>query len=226
MSYKSKGSLQFLLDLINMELTPNKTFHPGKKIADKNRYYHFKRVAYIVELTQGKFMICDESPLTRELLTEYTWYYSNGYAKTTANGQAKFFHQIALTYDAGFVADHINRCRSDNRLNNLRIVTQQINNRNRSKCSKNKTGKIGVSRVERKDDFGRIEVTYRVMIRDPEWKLSLAKTYTKAYTVGGKPYNHLTGKRDDYFMITEEEALARAIEHRIFMEHKLGYLGE
>ena len=145
-------------------------------------------------------MICDESPLTRELLTEYTWCYSGGYAQASVNGKRKVFHQIALTYDAGFVADHINRCRSDNRLNNLRIVTQQINNRNRSKCSKNKTGKIGVSRVERKDDFGRIEVTYRVMIRDPEWKLSLAKTYTKAYTVGGKPYNHLTGKRDGYFI--------------------------
>ena len=75
MAYKAKGSLQFLLDLINMKLLPEKTFHPGKKSAEKNRYYHFKRVAYIVELTQDKYMLCDESPLTREFLTTYTWCY-------------------------------------------------------------------------------------------------------------------------------------------------------
>jgi hypothetical protein len=223
----NKGTLAWALGMINMKLSPNKTLHNGKKNEQKNRYYHFKNTAYIIELTQNKYMICDESPKTRFMLKNYIWCYTkHGYATATVDRKSKCFHQVALTYDKSMVADHINRCKLDNRLNNLRIVTPQINCRNKNKSVHNKTGKIGVYRREKTDGFGRIWISYCVNIGDPERKLSYAKTYTKMFTVCGKPWNHEKRDYDDYFITTEEQALELATKHRLQMQSKLDYLGE
>lgn len=45
----------------------------------------------------------------------------------------------------GFQIDHQNHDRADNRLENLRLVTSQGNNKNRGLPSNNKSGAIGVS---------------------------------------------------------------------------------
>ena len=105
-------------------------------------------------------------------------------------------------------------------------MTQQINSRNLSRCAKNKTGKIGVSRIERKSNLEHIRVEYIVTISDPDRILSGTKTYKQTYPVNAKQFNHLTGKHNDYFTKTEEETLAQAIAHRLYVEKKLGYTGE
>lgn len=57
-------------------------------------------------------------------------------------------HRLAWLYNYGKfpdgVIDHINRDTSDNRIENLRDVTQSINLKNRRLSSSNKSGKSGV----------------------------------------------------------------------------------
>jgi hypothetical protein len=50
-----------------------------------------------------------------------------------------------LNYEQGLVCDHKNRCKYDNRQGNLRVITHQQNNRNRTKRVTNTSGKNGVN---------------------------------------------------------------------------------
>lgn len=77
---------------------------------------------------------------------------STGYIKTGFKG--KTYQNSRLIWimhhgdiPAGYVVDHINRDRSDNRLENLRLATIAENNYN-MKAQRNKWGFRGVSRVK------------------------------------------------------------------------------
>jgi len=69
-----------------------------------------------------------------EKIIKHNWYIdSNGYPKTYT-ARSKTLHKNLLgKQEKGYVIDHINRNKLDNRLENLRIITQKENSYNRSK---------------------------------------------------------------------------------------------
>lgn len=74
---------------------------------------------------------------------------ANGYRVTILNGVKLYQHRIVWEMFNGEIPegmniDHINHNRSDNRLNNLRLVAQSTNCKNLSRRKDNKTGVTGV----------------------------------------------------------------------------------
>lgn len=126
---------------------------PGKCKANKNQYYYRPAAFgsyYVVQINHDKWMICSDTNKTRELLNENVFHYNGNYAvtsKITEQGRKTMsFHRMYLECMAPNIGDHINRNRFDNRADNLRSVTYAENNRNKSKSTKNTSGKQGVSK--------------------------------------------------------------------------------
>ena len=73
---------------------------------------------------------------------------SNGYLVVRVNGKLYRNHRIIWLWVYGYFPenqiDHINRIRSDNRIDNLREVSQTCNNRNCGMSSNNKSGVTGI----------------------------------------------------------------------------------
>ena len=74
---------------------------------------------------------------------------STGYINVVVDGKGYTLHRIAILlstgkYEKGTQVDHINHDRSDNRLENLRVVSHAVNMRNQSLRNTNKTGITGV----------------------------------------------------------------------------------
>ncbi len=85
-----------------------------------------------------------------EAVSYYSWRYDNGYPETrTGVGQSKRgtrLHIFLLGYAPdGLEWDHRNRNTLDNRRENLRAVTHQINMLNRGVPINNSSGAVGVS---------------------------------------------------------------------------------
>lgn len=79
------------------------------------------------------YALVDDADL--ELVSQYTWWLHNGYARTDkqVNGKRRhiFMHKLILEeLPKGMVRDHANGNRLDNRRSNLRVCTQQQNSRN------------------------------------------------------------------------------------------------
>jgi hypothetical protein len=68
-----------------------------------------------------------------------------GYPKATWKGRDEFVHRILMGFPKEpEQVDHINGIKTDNRMNNLRIVTARENQMNRGLRKTNKSGVIGV----------------------------------------------------------------------------------
>lgn len=85
---------------------------------------------------------------------------NQGYIRVSINGNRYLAHRIAYLIchgeiPEGMQIDHINRIRTDNRAENLRLVTHLENRRNRVIQSNNTSGINGVS-VDKRS--GRLEV--------------------------------------------------------------------
>lgn len=196
-----------MTDLENIERflkidTDNKRLRDGKKNKNKNQYYYYKDRFYIVKLTRNNWMICGDDATTRRLLRRHTWSsHSRGYARTTIGNTCEFWHQHYLSYQKPNVADHINNERYDNRIDNLRIVNQKENMRNRKKQKNNTSGKQGLCRQT-------------IGCRD-YWKVQIWDTECKRIT--------------KYFSITklgEETAKQKAIQKRLELERLYNYIGD
>lgn len=145
------SNLDQILTLLNIEIGEDRKLYDGKKNPKKNQYYYYKDQFYIVKLTKGQWMVCEDCKLTRKLLRKYIFYYNNnGYARTLidTNKKTKYYHQLFIKYDSSLVADHINRIKLDNRQENLRIVTLSTNLKNKSIAKNNTSGITGIDKYK------------------------------------------------------------------------------
>ena len=196
-------SLNQIENFLNIEIG-DKRLRDGKKYKNKNQYYYYEQLYYIVKLTRDKWCILEDCKKTRVLLKQYCWSFHNqGYAMTNVNGTTKCYHKLFLNYNEDLVADHINKKPFDNRLNNLRIVTQHQNCRNKTKYSNNTSEKQGVSLY---NDKKRGNYYWRARI----------------YNNNGKEIS----KKFSIKKLGNDEAKRQAIAYRKQLELQFGYLGD
>ena len=187
--------------LLNIELG-DKHLCKGKKKHSKNQYYYFFGLFYIISLTKNLWMIAEDSRHTRDLLRNHCFYvHSCGYACTSFNGTTQYWHHMRIHYEQPNVCDHINRCRYDNRLENLRIVTQRENNRNMTKRNDNTSGKAGIGKCTKKG-----KPYWRARIHDND-----GKRLEKRFSINRHG---------------DQQAYQMAVAWRVQKEQLFGYLGE
>ena len=66
-------------------------------------------------------------------LTKYKWHLSHGYAQTKIDGKSIGIHRFLMNPKEDDIIDHINNNPLDNRVSNLRISNQTLNNHNKLK---------------------------------------------------------------------------------------------
>jgi hypothetical protein len=97
----------------------------------------YKNKEYIVGITnKNEPFILDKDKL--ENLTESNYYLSNGYTTCRLESTTLLHHQILdYKFDGTLYVDHINRITTDNRVSNLRLISQSDQNKNQSKKTRN-----------------------------------------------------------------------------------------
>ncbi|MHC9085387.1 HNH endonuclease [Luteimonas sp. RIT-PG2_3] len=87
--------------------------------------------------------------------------HSNGYIKICVDGRDYLAHRLAWMYVHGCIPDgeidHIDGCKSNNRISNLRVVSREVNARRHPMRPNNTSGYRGVSR-----DWGKWKATIKV----------------------------------------------------------------
>lgn len=82
---------------------------------------------------------------------------SDGYRRISINGKTYASHRLAFLYMTGSFPenhiDHIDQIRDNNRWSNIRVVTPQENQKNRSMTKRNTSGFTGVSWYERSGEW-------------------------------------------------------------------------
>ena len=193
-------SLEEIQNYLNIDLT-NRRLNDGKKHTLKNRYYYYRNKYYIVELSQHMWSILEDCSITRRLLKNHIWCVLSKYTATNSEKTTKYFHQMSYNYNIG-VADHINGLKYDNRAQNIRIVSQRDNTRNRRLSINNTSQKSGVSiRCDKKGKcYWRMSITTNDNVR-----------IDKYYSVDIHGY---------------EDSKLMAINERKRLETLYGYLGD
>ena len=80
------------------------------------------------------------------IIKDFCWRKNtDGYIVTTKNRTNLFLHRLLTAAGPGFVVDHINHDTTDNRRQNLRVVTQSQNMQNACFEGKNTSGIVGVN---------------------------------------------------------------------------------
>ena len=195
------STIDEIQNFLNIEIG-ERWLRDGKKKPNKNKYYWYEGQYYIVQLTQNKFMICEDCNKTRRLLRLYSWRFDHGYAYTSnTNGKTTAWHQLFLTYEDTLVADHINRFKYDNRSDNLRIVSLSVNSRNTTKRKDNESGIKGISR----------DIKGRYMY----WRVDIVNNEGVQLS-----------KRFSIDKLGEDRAKQLAIEQRRLWEQEYGYIGD
>jgi hypothetical protein len=98
-----------------------------------------------------------------------SYLHNTGYVRVTVDQQQIYVHRAIWLWHTGVLPDddidHINGCRTDNRIENLRLATRSQNNQNRTKAgTNNKSGFLGVSWNNRdKKWFSRIRIDYKTI---------------------------------------------------------------
>jgi len=198
---------------LNIEIG-DKRLKEGKKRSNKNQYYYYEQLYYIIRLTRDKWMIAEDCQKTRILLRKHYWcahpegyaqtnvieQHPQGYVQTNVYRSTKKFHQLFFNYEDGLLADHINNKTFDNRIDNIRIVTHVDNMHNLSKRSDNISGKQGVS--------------FKTTNGYEYWYVQIANNKNKIQ------------KRFSIKKLGDVEAKRQAIEYRKQLEVQYGYIGD
>lgn len=110
----------------------------------------------------------------------FTTLANHGYKTGTICSKIAYAHRVIIAIVTGEwpdgAVDHINGCKTDNRIGNLRVVTNHENCRNQSLGSKNTSGLIGVYR----DKHGKKWIA-QINIDGRQIHLGTFATKTEAY---------------------------------------------
>lgn len=103
--------------------------------------------------SKGESFIFDTKYL--DAIRKHNWFINNGYVGTNISddrGKQRrlSLHQLVLGKKDGYIIDHINRDRTDNRKKNLRHVTYKQNSMNRSPKTLSASGNKGIYKVNNK----------------------------------------------------------------------------
>ena len=189
-------SLNIIEQFLNIQIG-NKRLMKGKNDEEKNKYYVFANRYYIVSLPNEKWIIMTTNNQTRDFLTNHIWRNNEGYAMTTTENHTKILHRLLLDCPNNMQVDHINIKKFDNRIQNLRIATQQEQNRNKSIIITNTSGITGVSKNSN---------SWRSRITDDD-----GNEISKSFSI--KKYG-------------DNEAKQMAINQRLIWKEQYNYLGE
>lgn len=92
-----------------------------------------------------EYCLCDIQDW--EQIKQYGWHKSSsGYVVGRVNGNMKRLHCFIMPHHNGYVVDHINHNKLDNRRKNLRYATVRVNTINRTKETNNNSGVFGVTK--------------------------------------------------------------------------------
>ena len=111
------------------------------------------------------------SPNSRKSVGQSAGYKNNcGYYSVCLNKTNYLVHRVIFAMfnpdfnieDTTLQIDHIDGKTENNSINNLRVVTVDVNCRNKKKHCNNTSGITGVYKIEYKDKHGNVSYTYRV----------------------------------------------------------------
>lgn len=111
-----------------------------------NNYFVEDNTVHVILSNTHNIMLCDIDIWEKAKVR--TWYEYRGYAVTNIKRKAVYFHKIVKKSTNGFVIDHINRIKLDNRKENLRVVTHRVNTINVDRYKNNHSGYKGVTKVD------------------------------------------------------------------------------
>lgn len=135
----------------------------------------------------GSFFLCDQEDIG--LVEQNTWYLNqNGYARNT---DGIYFHRMVINIPEGYVIDHINRDKLDNRKENLRTCLPRDNCHNRGLYVTNTSGHTGVYELKSGRFSAGITVDYKSI------HLGNYKTYEEAckiYEDAKEKYHKIGGE--------------------------------
>lgn len=138
-----------------------------------NNYYVDGDTAFI-KTADGYTFLVDKCDLKQVLESTWCLHKSSGYILSRRNGRLIRLHRMVTKAPCGFVVDHINGDKLDNRKENLRIVTQKENSRNSKLRKNNSSGYPGV----RIKQSGRYQA--RIMVDRKEIGLGTFSTFGEA----------------------------------------------
>lgn len=109
-----------------------------------NEYEIIDNVAHVKLHNTGNIMLCDADDWEKS--KQHCWHENSRdhYAFTTIDGKKVKFNNYIIEKKDGYVCDHINHNRIDNRRCNLRYATSKVNAINVLISKKNKSGHSGV----------------------------------------------------------------------------------
>lgn len=113
----------------------------------ENEWYENDGCVYFKLSNSKEYGICDKE--VWEIANAYRWMITpEGYIVSGRNNTHKRFHHLVLKPKNGYVIDHINRNKLDNRKSNLRYASPRANAINHSVRKDNNTGKCGVRKLK------------------------------------------------------------------------------
>lgn len=118
-----------------------------KSLKKYNDYTINGNTVSVVMTNTKDVMLCDLEDWNT--MKEFCWSVSiTGYAEARISGKNRHMHALLIEAPKGYVRDHINRNKLDNRRENIRVVPYSVNNIN--KTCRNKYGIPGAYKTRNK----------------------------------------------------------------------------